>query len=136
LILTTAILKTMLPSLFKICCRQLVQALRCTQAAEGEATFFLGFDSDGSLFYKVGNTLGGQLMSVCTEPLAFCPFCGRRVAGGEVAGAERNPTAERISNDDEEEATILALEVTREIETVLALQPGHDSGGRIHVADF
>jgi hypothetical protein len=104
----------MLPSSFKICCRPLVQALRGAQGASGETTFFLGFDDEGRLFYKIGNTLGGQLMSVCTEPLVFCPFCGRRVNEREVAGMER------VSTVEVEEATVLSLEVTQEIETILA----------------
>jgi hypothetical protein len=125
----------MLPSFFRICCRQLVQALRGAEGPEGETTFFLGFDDEGRLFYKVGNTLAGQTMSVCTEPLVFCPFCGRRVSDGEVAEAES------VSTRWDEEATVLSLEVTREIETILAQGGGlaHSmdaAAAATHVTDF
>lgn len=121
----------MLPSLFKICCRRLVEELRRAPGADGSETFFLGFDEGGSLFYKVGNRRGGQLTSVCTEPLLFCPFCGLRVAEGEAAGAGRLPNAAG------EGATVLTLEATREIETVLALVAGaRDPGERAAANNF
>jgi hypothetical protein len=120
----------MLPSLFKICCRRLVDELRRAQSPDDGETFFLGFDEEGSLFYKVGNRLGGQLMSVCTEPLLFCPFCGGRVGDGE-AGA-----AGRVTAAAAEEATLLTLEATREIETVLALVAGSRGPGAGAAADL
>ncbi len=121
----------MLPSLFKICCRPLVDKLRRAPVSDGGETFFLGFDDEGALFYKVGNRRGGQLMSVCTEPLLFCPFCGSRVADGET------PEMERIKDALDEEATVLTLEATHEIETVLALVAGaHSSGTHAAVAEF
>jgi hypothetical protein len=120
----------MLPSIFKICCRRLVDELRRGPGRDGGETFFLGFDEEGSLFYKVGNRLGGQLMSVCTEPLQFCPFCGRGVADGET------PEMERITEVGEEEATVLTLEATREIETVLALVAGARASGAHAAANF
>ena len=127
----------MLPSFFNLCCRPLARALRRgPRPADGETTFFLGFDADGYLFYKIGNMLGGQQTSVCTEPLVFCPFCGRNVDdAGVVAGAERGAA---VAAD--EEATILTLEVTREIETILALGGGigasHGGRGDMHATDF
>jgi hypothetical protein len=121
----------MLPSLFKICCRRLVDELRRAQASDGDETFFLGFDEEGSLFYKVGNRLGGQMMSVCTEPLTFCPFCGGRVGDGEAGAAGRIADAAAA-----EEATVLALEATREIETVLALVAGARGSGSAAAADL
>ena len=114
----------MLPSLFKICCRPLVEELRRAQGPGRGETFFLGFDDEGALFYKVGNRRGGQLMSVCTGPLLFCPFCGHRVADGEASEVE---SLARAAAD--EEATVLTLEAAREIETVLALVAGaHQTG--------
>lgn len=121
----------MLPSIFKICCRRLVEELRRAPGAEGGAeTFFIGFDEEGALFYKVGNKLGGQLMSVCTGPLLYCPFCGRGVADGET------PESERITEVAEEEATVLTLEATHEIETVLALVAGARNSGAQTAANF
>ena len=120
----------MLPSIFKICCRQLADELRRGPGREGGETFFLGFDEEGSLFYKMGNRLGGQLMSVCTEPLKFCPFCGSGVADGET------PETKRVTEVAEEEATVLTLEATREIETVLALVAGAQASGAHAAADF
>ncbi len=120
----------MLPSLFKICCRRLVDELRGAQGTDEGETFFLGFDDEGSLFYKVGNRRGGQLMSVCTEPLLFCPFCGHRVADGEAREAGN------FARAAEEEATVLTLEATREIETVLALVAGAQAPGAQAAADL
>ena len=120
----------MLPSIFKICCRRLVDELRRGPGADGGETFFLGFDEGGSLFYKVGNRRGGQLTSVCTEPLLYCPFCGCGVADGVTAEAGR------ITEFAEEEATVLTLEATREIETVLALAAGARNSGAHAAADF
>lgn len=121
----------MLPSIFKICCRRLVDELRRGPGAGEGETFFLGFDEEGSLFYKVGNRLGGQLMSVCTEPLQFCPFCGDSVVDG---GA---PELERITEVADEEATVLTLEATQEIETVLALvAAAAQTSGAHAAADF
>jgi hypothetical protein len=121
----------MLPSLFKLCCRRLADELRRAQGPDGGGTFFVGFDDEGSLFYKVGNRRGGQLMSVCTEPLVFCPFCGHRVADGEAPGVER------LSETFDGEATVLTLEATREIETVLALVAGaQNAGPRSAAAEF
>jgi hypothetical protein len=70
------------------------------------------------------------LTSVCTEPLLYCPFCGRGVADGETA------VAGRITAVAEEEATVLTLEATREIETVLALVAGGRNSGAHAAADF
>ena len=120
----------MLPSIFKICCSRLVDELRRAPVADDGETFFLGFDEEGSLFYKVGNRRGGQLTSVCTEPLLYCPFCGSGVADGETVGAER------ITEVAGEEATVLTLEATREIETVLALVAGARNSGAHAAADF
>ena len=120
----------MLPSIFKICCRRLVDELRRGPGAGEGETFFLGFDEEGSLFYKVGNRLGGQLMSVCTEPLQFCPFCGDSVLDGGTA------VSERITEVADEEATVLTLEATQEIETVLALVAGAQTSGAQAAAEF
>jgi hypothetical protein len=120
----------MLPSLFKICCRRLLDELRRAPGPDSDETFFLGFDDEGSLFYKVGNRRGGQLMSVCTEPLQFCPFCGSRVGDGEASGAGR------LAEGFDEEATVLTLEATQEIETVLALVAGAQHSGARAAADF
>ncbi len=121
----------MLPSLFKICCRRLVDELRGAQGTDEGETFFLGFDDEGSLFYKVGNRRGGQLMSVCTEPLLFCPFCGHKVADGDA------PEVESLAHAFDEGATVLTLEATHEIETVLALVAGaQGSGAQTVAADF
>ena len=123
----------MLPSFFKICCRELAQALRHSRPSGDGAAFLLGFDDDGCLFYKIGNTLGGQLMSVCTEPLAFCPFCGRRVEDSEAAAAG----AGGVPKAADEEATLLTHEASREIETILALAAGaHDPGVTTRAADY
>ncbi len=121
----------MLPSIFKICCRRLVDELRRGPARDGGETFFLGFDEEGSLFYKMGNRLGGQLMSVCTEPLQFCPFCGRG-----VADVEEMSEAGIITEVADEEATVLTLEATHEIETILALVAGARTSGTHAAADF
>ena len=120
----------MLPSIFKICCRRLVEELRRAPGKDGGETFFLGFNEEGSLFYKVGNRRGRQLMSVCTEPLLYCPFCGRSVEDGGTAGAGR------VAEVADEEATVLTLEATREIETVLALVAGARTSGAHAAADF
>ncbi len=120
----------MLASIFKICCRRLVDELRRGPGAGDGETFFLGFDEEGSLFYKVGNRLGGQSMSVCTEPLQFCPFSGSRVADGEMSGAGRH------AEGFDEEATVLTLEATQEIETVLALVAAAQTSGAHAAADF
>lgn len=122
----------MLPSIFKICCRQLVDELRRGPGRDGGETFFLGFDEEGALFYQVGNRRGGQLSSVCTEPLLFCPFCGSGV--GDVEGVSGAGRAPEVAG---EEATVLTLEATREIETVLALVAGApEAGARAADANF
>lgn len=118
---------------FIICCRRLVGALRQPPQQDGHATFFLGFDADGLPFYKAGSFNAGQLTSAFTEPLFFCPFCGRRVRDGVSADAEaaksRAARAVRAGvEDDDEELT--KLEETREVETVFAPRRTYDSGAR------
>src|SRR5215207_6747992 len=116
---------------FIICCRRLVGALRQPPGEDGQATFFLGFDADGLPFYKAGSFHAGQLTSAFTEPLFFCPFCGRQVRLGAEGDAAAKAAARRaLPENRDEELTRPALEETREVETVFAPRRRHDSGAR------
>ena len=107
---------------FIICCRRLVGALRQPPREGGHATFFLGFDEDGLPFYKASGAF--------TEPLFFCPFCGRRVrlGGDDSANAAKGAARRALTEDRDEELTKLALEETREVETVFAPRRRRVSG--------
>ena len=110
---------------FIICCRRLVGALRQPPREGDHATFFLGFDKDGLPFYKATGAF--------TEPLFFCPFCGRRVrlgGGGDSANAAKGAARRAPAEEGDEEVTRLSLEETREIETAYAPRRPHDSGAR------
>ncbi len=123
---------------FIICCRRLVGALRQPPGEDGQATFFLGFDADGLPFYKAGSFHAGQLTSAFTEPLFFCPFCGRRVrlGGDDSANAAKGAARRALTEDRDEELTKLALEETREVETVYAPRRPHDTGARAGAGSF
>ena len=116
---------------FIICCRRLVGALRQPPREGGHATFFLGFDEDGLPFYKAAGAF--------TEPLFFCPFCGRRVRLGgddDSANAAKSAARRPLTEDSDDELTTLALGEMREIETVYAPRRLHDSGARAGAGSF
>lgn len=114
-----------------ICCRPLAEALGRGGAAAAEGETFLVFEgAGGALFYKVGHTSGGQFTSACTEPLAFCPFCGRRAAARGAAGRP-------WFADEPEEVTRWRLGETQEVETVVAaLAAARGAAEGVHVTDF
>jgi len=115
---------------FIICCRRLVGALRQPPAAGEHATFFLGFDAQGLPFYKAGSFNAGQLTSAFTEPLFFCPFCGRRVREG---GRDESAARPRVAERDEEQTLPAATRTDDrggEFETFIASRREYDSAAR------
>ena len=111
-----------------VCCRGLAEALAGRVAGEGAgASLLIGVGEDGALFYKLGHTAGGQFTSAFGERVAFCPFCGREVAG--AGSAVRRATT---AAPDEEPTRWLLME-TQEIETVVAAARG--AATQIHISE-
>lgn len=130
---------TMSTTDFIICCRRLVGALRQPPGAGEHATFFLGFDAQGLPFYKAGSFNAGQLTSAFTEPLFFCPFCGRRVREG---GRDADTSAAARAGEQVIDEELTRLAVTRtddddnEIETFIASRRAVESAARAGAGSF
>lgn len=107
-----------------ICCRPLIEAFKCGPAAQSDAVLLIGFDERGMPFYRFAREQGGQLLSAPAAPLVFCPFCGHRVTGADDIRAEIRRAA---ACDGDDEATLIALDATLELDTLIAAR-GRDSG--------
>ena len=114
----------------QVCCRGLAEALVGRGAVEGDgAALRLGVGKDGALFYKLGHTAGGQFTSAFGERVAFCPFCGRGLAGGAAARAVP-------ADEADGEVTNWRLAETQEVETVFAVRAARGMTTRIHINEF
>lgn len=91
------------------CCEPLAAALsEEMRAAGGSSCLVVREDAHGALYFRITTDAQELSDSLVNEPAPFCPFCGTRVS----ADADTPPSYSVISEDDDEELTVLACTAT------------------------
>ena len=94
------------------CCPPLTAAMSAdANSADGSAALVVRMGRDGALYFKITSGVHEPFDLNVNEPLAFCPFCGRRRDDAVSAAPAPAVSADTVRIEpprDEEEFTVFA----------------------------